>query len=366
VSNALVSSPALALTKNHIYVGWDEWGFNSAPPYTSGGRLMITSSSHGRRLNFDSPEEIARTNIGFGQVIPAMPEKGVGPNLSLAVDPKKDDRVYAVFADRGRTWQAVTVSDDANPSDQFSPGIALDSDGNVKVSFYDTRLSSAFETAHVFLAKSSGDESFDTERITTSSSNDSKSNPLRDYTANLGDRTAIAMTDGDVLVAWTDTRLDSEDVFFSIVFDPDGEFVSGSGEILSPAGAFPAYPTLTGKAEFGFVAKYKARSSVPDGDTEFSFALGKLKLRFKSTSYEQLVVTGATAQLTGSGKVNGEGNFSFQLTLIDGNQPGAGGVDRFRIKIVDITTGTVVYDNAVGTSGTPQPITEGKIRIHNN
>src|SRR5262249_25773228 len=31
VSNGLVSSPALALGKNHVYIGWDDWGFNSSP-----------------------------------------------------------------------------------------------------------------------------------------------------------------------------------------------------------------------------------------------------------------------------------------------------------------------------------------------
>ena len=41
VSDALVSSPTLALGKNQVYLGWDEWGFNSSPPYNTGGRLMV-------------------------------------------------------------------------------------------------------------------------------------------------------------------------------------------------------------------------------------------------------------------------------------------------------------------------------------
>ena len=340
---------------------------------------MIAPSPSGSRLNFGAAQEIAKTGIGFAQTITAMPEKGVGPNLALVADPK-NDRIYAAFTDktngmrirfarsgnRGKTWQAVTVSDNPSLSDQFSPAIAVDSDSNVKITYYDTVLSSTAEAVHVFMARSGKGDSFDTERVTTISSNDSRSNPLRDYTANLGDRTAAAMTDGDVLVAWTDTRLDSEDVFVSVVFDPDGESMTGSGKILSPAGAFPANPALTGKAEFGFDAKYRKHSSVPMGDTEFSFVAGKFKVKFKSTSYDQFVVAGATVQLKGSGKVNGDGSYTFLLTVIDGNQPGGGGVDRFRIKIVNSTTGVLVYDNTPGASANPQAITEGRIKIQNN
>jgi len=64
-------------------------------------------------------------------------------------------------------------------------------------------------------------------------------------------------------------------------------------------------------------------------------------------------------------------NYSFgqrrpMLTVIDGNQSGGGGVDRFRIKIVNSTTGVLVYDNAPGVTASPQAITEGRIKIQNN
>ena len=102
VDNVLASSPALTLSKNTIYVGWDEWGFNSTPPYDTGGRLMIAASPAGSpRLNFGNPREIARTSIGFGRRIAAMPEKGAGPNLSLAVDGDKENVIYALFVDQG-------------------------------------------------------------------------------------------------------------------------------------------------------------------------------------------------------------------------------------------------------------------------
>ena len=160
-----------------------------------------------------------------------MPEKGAGPNLSLAVDGDKENVIYALFVDqgngldirlarsrnKGNTWEFTTVNDDASPADQFSPAMDFDEDGNVAISFYDTRLSSTFETAHVFLATLTNGSRFDNQRITTATSNDSKTNPLRDVTENLGDRTGIAVVSGKVIVVWTDTRSGSEDVFFSAI-----------------------------------------------------------------------------------------------------------------------------------------------------
>ncbi|HYR83881.1 MAG TPA: LamG-like jellyroll fold domain-containing protein [Terriglobia bacterium] len=230
VSNSLVGSPALAVNKSRVHIGWDNWGFNSVPPYKTGGSLMMTSSPNGAHLNFATPLEIAGTGIGFSQRIPAMPEKGVKPNLNLAVDPNDDSHIYAVFADRGngmdirlagstdqgKTWQAMTVSNDGTLADQFSPSVAVDSNSYPYVSFYDTRLSSTFEAADLFMATFSTGNSFDTQRISTVSSNDSQKNPLRDLMSNLGDRTALAMTPDYAVAAWTDTRLNSEDVFLNM------------------------------------------------------------------------------------------------------------------------------------------------------
>ncbi|MBK7245505.1 MAG: hypothetical protein IPH98_16970 [Saprospiraceae bacterium] len=65
------------------------------------------------------------------------------------------------------------------------------------------------------------------------------------------------------------------------VYDPTGGFITGGGWINSPEGAYPAIPTLTGKANFGFVAKYKKGNNQVDGNTEFQFKAGNLN--FKST-----------------------------------------------------------------------------------
>ena len=79
------------------------------------------------------------------------------------------------------------------------------------------------------------------------------------------------------------------------------------------------------------------------------------------------MVAGAKAQYKGTGTVNGAGNYSFLLTATDGQLPGGGAVDKFRIKIWG--SGGVVYDNVGGSddidSANPQTIGGGSIVIHN-
>ena len=140
---------------------------------------------------------------------------------------------------------------------------------------------------------------------------------------------------------------------FVVVYDPNGGFVTGGGWINSPAGAYKADPALTGKATFGFVAKYHKGASVPVGNTEFQFKAGDLT--FKSTSYQWLVVAGSKAQFKGVGTINGEGVYKFIITAIDGSP------DTFRIKIwyEDAAGEHVVYDN-----GANQALGSGSIIIH--
>src|SRR5262249_48643947 len=103
---------------------------------------------------------------------------------------------------------------------------------------------------------------------------------------------------------------------YVVVYDPSAGFATGGGWITSPAGAFAADPSLTGKANFGFVSKYQNGNGVPTGDTQFQFDLAGFA--FKSTSYDWLVVSGAKARYKGTGTVNGSGSYGFQLTAIDG------------------------------------------------
>jgi hypothetical protein len=154
---------------------------------------------------------------------------------------------------------------------------------------------------------------------------------------------------------------------FVVIFDPSAGFVTGGGWIMSPQGAYAPAPALTGKATFGFISKYQKGATVPTGNTEFQFHVANFN--FKSVVYEWLVVAGAKAQYKGEGTVNGVPGFGFLLTATDGQLPGGGGADKFRIKIVNKTTGDLVYDNVPGAgddidAANPQVIAGGSIVIH--
>ncbi len=82
-------------------------------------------------------------------------------------------------------------------------------------------------------------------------------------------------------------------------------------------------------------------------------------------AYEWLVVSGPKAQTRGA--INGNGDYGFLLTVNDGQQTG-GGIDKFRIKVRERSTGDVVDDNHVGAAdgdAATDAIEGGSIVIHN-
>ncbi len=121
-------------------------------------------------------------------------------------------------------------------------------------------------------------------------------------------------------------------------------------EALSPAAAGSTHQggvcgrfTLTGKTNFGFVAKYKQGDTCPSGRTEFQFKEGNLN--FHAESYGWLVVDDSKAIYEGTGTVNGTGDYGFFVVVIDGQSCGS---DTFRIKIWDKSNSNgdvVIYDN---------------------
>ncbi len=148
---------------------------------------------------------------------------------------------------------------------------------------------------------------------------------------------------------------------YVVVYDPNGGFVTGGGWIISPPGAYPSIPSLTGKVTFGFNAKYRKGASIPKGQTKFRFKAAGLK--FHSTAYEWIVVAGTKAQFKGIGTINGRGPYSFLLTAIDGGWNK--GVDKFRVKIWN--DDGIVYDNKLGSGDNSEDATAlggGGIIIH--
>jgi PKD domain len=171
----------------------------------------------------------------------------------------------------------------------------------------------------------------------------------------------LTVTDDDGGVSNTLTMIVS-------VYDPaGGGFVTGGGWINSPVNSYLADPTATGRANFGFNAKYHKGATVPTGQTEFQLHFATFN--FHSEAYEVLVVSGHKAQFRGTGKLNGVSGYRFVLTAYDGQVTGGGGSDRFRIKITRTADGVVVYDNRRGVSedmdnADPTAIGGGSIVIH--
>ena len=129
----------------------------------------------------------------------------------------------------------------------------------------------------------------------------------------------------------------------------------GTGSITSPAGAYKPKPTAKGTGYFGFVSKYIKGKVAPQGCAEFYYTGGDFT--FYSTSYDWLVVNGATAEFKGSGKINGKGNYAFLISATDGELAGRHVPDTFRIRIWNKTTGERVYDNLLDAPDNANPTT---------
>lgn len=151
---------------------------------------------------------------------------------------------------------------------------------------------------------------------------------------------------------------------FLVVYDPDGGFVTGGGWIESPPTACKDTNVCidtTGKANFGFVSKYKRGASVPSGVTQFQFRAGDLN--FHSEVQEWLVINknASTAQYKGSGTVNGRPDangqpYKFMLWATDGSP------DTFRIRIW--SEDAFAVENDVYDNGDQRAIGGGSIKVH--
>jgi len=149
---------------------------------------------------------------------------------------------------------------------------------------------------------------------------------------------------------------------YIVIYDAMEGFVTGGGWINSPIGASTLYPDAVGKANFGFVSKYKKGSTVPTGNTEFQFKAGDLN--FNSYLYDWLVIAGAKAMFKGEGTINGEGNYGFMISAIDEDLNTSGETDKFRIKIWDIADEYIIYDNQIEEEDPLTEIGAGSIVIH--
>jgi PKD repeat protein len=136
---------------------------------------------------------------------------------------------------------------------------------------------------------------------------------------------------------------------YVVVYDPAGGYVTGRGAIASPINSALLFMKVGGTARFGFVAKYaKGSTTQVDGTTGFEFKAGNMAFESTALTAMRLVIAGERANYKGVGTINGAGNYGFLVAAIDGDYNKGTGPDRFRIKIWDISTDAVVYDNQAG------------------
>lgn len=226
----------------------------------------------------------------------------------------------------------------------------------------------AVNSAAVLTTSFADPDATDTHTATFSWGDGTTSTPAVTAGARSVDGTHAYTTPGvyEVTVTISDEAGESDTQVFQyiVVYDPSGGFVTGGGWINSPAGAYAAEPTSSGRANFGFVSKYKKGQTTPTGETEFQ--LKGDGFAFHSDAYEWLVLSGAKARYKGTGAVNGVSGYGFMLTAVDGQATGGGGVDRFRMKIWD-AAGNTVYDNQPGAGDDAAPTTAlggGAVVIH--
>jgi hypothetical protein len=160
-------------------------------------------------------------------------------------------------------------------------------------------------------------------------------------------KVSLTLTDKDDGVAQSSYE-------YLIIYSPDS-FATGSGWIDSPAGAYPADPSASGKAWFHFMVKNGKHAQAPQGRAEFE--MRSARLHFKAIGFEWLVADRFQARIKGTGTVNGQNSCSFliEVTRRRHHRPAA-----FRIKIWQLVDGAeqILYDTKV-----PLPVLHGTVII---
>jgi endonuclease/exonuclease/phosphatase family metal-dependent hydrolase len=166
-----------------------------------------------------------------------------------------------------------------------------------------------------------------------------------------------------------DSGTDSKTVL-SVVFDPNGGFVTGGGFLDSPAGSLTTTPSATTKLHIELNPRYH------NGDSGPAPSGGKVKaslngggLRLDSSALDWLVVTpDHKTAIKGTGSVNGQDGYGFVVYGYDTDP------DSLRLVVWPLSYGTIpgtgtVYDNrpAAGydlDQADPQSLANGSLKIH--
>ncbi|HKB65039.1 MAG TPA: HYR domain-containing protein [Pyrinomonadaceae bacterium] len=144
------------------------------------------------------------------------------------------------------------------------------------------------------------------------------------------------------------------------VFTAPNSFISPkvSGVPAALSATPTTNPLVMGMINFDFSSRPEpVRGSKVENKSEnlVNFILGNLE--FSSLNYDFRALAGVRTQFKGYGKLNNETGYKYLLTVIDGQAPKGGGVDKFRLKIWNDKTGEVVFDNQLGDDDDADPTT---------
>ena len=202
-----------------VYATWEDYA----------NKMIKSDVSHDGGVTWGADHVVTNFRInttGFFIFIPPQPSRGVLPMPMTTVAPAGSPnagRLYVTYFDKsptgnntniyfrysdngGTTWSAETkVNDDTNNAYHFHPAIAVETDGTIAISFYDTRNDATSKKTDQYISFSTdgGLTWGANQRLTTASSNET----LGGADANqYGDYQNIDGGTGFVQPVWTDSR----------------------------------------------------------------------------------------------------------------------------------------------------------------
>ncbi len=146
-----------------------------------------------------------------------------------------------------------------------------------------------------------------------------------------------------------------------VIYDRGYGFIDGSGKYNSPAGAYTAKPSISGRMDFTFDTRYRKEDAFPSGTT--SFKMNAANLDFEGASCDWFNCSAGRGLYKGTGTLNGAAGYKFLVSVVDGAASGV--VDKIRFQIKS-ASGAVVYDNQMGAPDTAlatMPISGGDITV---
>jgi probable HAF family extracellular repeat protein len=149
-----------------------------------------------------------------------------------------------------------------------------------------------------------------------------------------------------------------------VVYAPSGGVTGGAGTVVLPATAKFHSPVSGGMAHFGFLAPAAGQAKAAGAQGSFLFSLPGFA--FASTDVHVFAAHGASAQLVGTGKVNGTGSYNFTATATAGTGGDKAGGFSVKIWHADPNTNAEVVDydtRDAGSRNAGRPLAEGSIVV---